>query len=133
MNQLFTHLALFSGFATLFLFCKSENNCRELTGRWTNQEGQVFSFDPDGKALWLVKFGSQFDSFPIRYNYDCKQKIATLDLTEFKAGPLTGKTLFGIIEWANDSVFRFDAEAGTSSDARPVKFNAEHAERFFKE
>lgn len=133
MHQLFTQWALFSGLATLFLFCKTENNCRELTGRWTNREGQVFSFDPDGNALWLVKFGSQFDSFPIRYNYDCKQKTATLDLTAFKSGPLVGKTLFGIIEWSNDSVFRFDAEAGSSSDARPTKFNAEHAERYFRE
>ncbi|MBC7774189.1 MAG: hypothetical protein H7246_02020 [Phycisphaerae bacterium] len=133
MNQLFTHLALFSGFAILFLFCKTENSCRELTGRWTNHEGQVFSFQPDGKALWLIKFGSQYDSFPFTYRYDCATKIPTLDLMNFKSGPLVGKTLFGIVEWSSDSVFRFDAEPGTSSDARPASFNAEHAERYFRE
>lgn len=133
MNQLFTHLALFSGFATLFLFCKTEHQCRELSGRWTNREGQILSFQPDGKALWLVKFGSQFDSFPIQYRYDCKPATATLDLLDFKSGPLAGKTLFGIIEWSNDSVFRFESEPGSASEARPKAFNPEHSERFFRE
>ncbi|MBK6993402.1 MAG: hypothetical protein IPH31_00190 [Lewinellaceae bacterium] len=49
MNQLFTHLALLSGFATLFLSCKAEYACHELAGRWTNREGQILSFEPDGK------------------------------------------------------------------------------------
>jgi hypothetical protein len=133
MNQHFTKWAFFSGLALLFLFCKTENNCRELTGRWTNREGQIFDFEPNGKALWLVKFGSQFDSFPISYAYDCKQKTATLDLTDFKSGPMAGKTLFGIIEWSSDSVFRYDSEPGTSSEARPVTLDAEHAGRFFRE
>lgn len=133
MNQLFTPLALFTGLATLFLFCKTENNCRELTGRWTNREGQVFAFEPEGKALWLIKFGSQFDSFPINYRYDCTHKTVTLDLMNFQKGPLAGKTLFGIIEWNSDSVFRFDAEPGTSEDARPATFNAEQAQRYFRE
>lgn len=133
MNQLFTPFALFSGFSILFLFCKTENNCRELTGRWTNREGQVLSFEPDGKALWLVKFGSQFDSFPINYRYDCKQKTATLDLMNFQSGPLVGKTLFGIIEWSSDSVFRFDSEPGTSPEVRPASFNTDHLERYFRE
>ncbi len=133
MNQHFTLWALFSGISLLLIFCKTENNCRELTGRWTNREGQVFFFEPNGKALWLVKFGSQFDSFPVSCVYDCKQKTATLDLTDLKSGPLAGKTLFGIIEWSSDSVFRLDAEPGTSSDARPAAVNPEHAGRFFRE
>ena len=133
MNQHFTLWALFSGFALLLIFCKTENNCRELTGRWTNREGQVFSFESNGKALWLVKFGSQFDSFPVSYVYDCKQKMARLDLTDFKSGPMAGKTLFGIIEWSSDSVFRFESEPGTSSEVRPATMNAEHAGRFFRE
>ncbi len=133
MNQLFTRLALLTGLAFLFLFCKTEQNCRELTGRWTNREGQILSFEPGGKALWLVKFGSQFDSFPIQYRYDCSQKTPTLDLLNFQSGPLMGKTLFGIVEWSSDSVFRFDSEPGTSSEVRPAKFNSEHSERYFRE
>ena len=133
MNQLFTHLAVFSGFATLFLFCTTENNCRDLNGRWTNREGQVLAFQPDGKALWLIKFGSQYDSFPFTYRYDCKQKIATLDFMNFRSGPMVGKTLFGIMEWSNDSIFRFEAEPGTTVEVRPSSFNAERAVRYYRE
>jgi hypothetical protein len=133
MNQLCTHLVLFSGLTTLFLFCKTETACHELTGRWTNREGQILAFESDGKALWLIKFGSQFDTFAINYRYDCKQKTPTLDLTDFKTGPLAGKTLFGIVEWSSDSVFRFDAEPGTSPEDRPKTFNTEHVERYYRE
>lgn len=128
-----TRWALFTGLALLFAFCKTENNCREITGRWTNREGKVLSFEPDGKALWLVKFGSQFDTFAIRYHYDCGQKMTTLDLSDFQTGPLVGKTLFGIVEWSSDSVFRFDSEPGTSADVRPGVFDNEHVERYFRE
>lgn len=133
MNQLFTHLALFSGLATLFFSCNTEKACHGLEGRWSNREGQVLHFEADGKALWLVKFGSQFDSFPIQYRYDCAHKIATLDLSDFQSGPLVGKTLFGIVEWTSDSVFRFDAEAGTSPETRPENFDTEHFERYYRE
>lgn len=133
MKQLFTQLAFVSGLATLFIACKTEDNCRDLVGRWTNQEGQVLAFEPSGKALWLVKFGSQFDTFQIQYRYDCKQDPATLDLSSFQSGPLSGKSLFGIVEWSSDSVFRFDSEPGTSPEVRPTTFNPEYAERYFRE
>ncbi len=133
MNQLFTRLAFASGLATLLLSCNTAENCRELTGRWSNREGQILVFEPDGKATWLIQFGSQFDTFAIRYQYDCSQKISTLDLSDFTTGPLSGKTLYGIIAWSSDSVFRFDAEPGTSPENRPKEFNTEHSERYFKE
>lgn len=133
MNQLFTHLALLSGMATLFLFCTTERNCRELTGRWTNREGQVLSFEPNGKALMLVKFGSQFDTFAIQYQYDCNAKGTTLDLLNFQSGPLAGKSLYGLLEWSSDTVFRFDAELGASPEARPEKIKTERMERYYRE
>jgi hypothetical protein len=133
MNQLFTRLAYASGLATLLLSCNSADNCRELTGRWSNREGQILVFEPDGRATWLVKFGSQYDTFAIRYQYDCTQKTTTLDLTDFQSGPMAGKTLYGIVEWSSDTVFRLDAEAGNSPDARPTQFSTEHFERYFKE
>lgn len=132
MNQLFTHFALFTGLS-LLLSCQPGNPCHELSGRWTNREGQVLRFSPNGKALWLIKFGSQYDTFPISYAYNCKEKIPTLDLSGFQSGPLAGKTLYGIIEWSSDSVFRFDAEPGTTPEARPAEFNSEHSERYFRE
>lgn len=133
MHLFFTKLALIAGLATLLVCCKTENNCRDITGRWTNREGQILSFEPDGNALWLIKFGSQYDTFAIHYHYDCTQKTPTLDLSDFKSGPLVGKTVFGILEWSSDSVFRFDSEAGTRSESRPTVFDNEHIERYFRE
>lgn len=132
MNQLFTRLTLLAGVTSLFFSCTGDA-CRELSGRWTNREGQVFVFQPDGKGLWLIQFGSNFDTFPMQYKYSCDAKPATLDLTGFQSGPLTGKTLFGIVDWTNDTVFRFDAEPGTSAEVRPEVFNPEQTERYFKE
>lgn len=133
MNQLFTQLALLGGVASFIICCTSAPDCYELSGRWTNREGQVLVFQPEGKALWLIKFGSRFDTSTIQYDYNCKQKPATLDLSGFQSGPLTGKTLYGILEWANDTAFRFDAEAGGSEEVRPKTFNAEQTERYYRE
>ena len=134
MHSIFTKPALLAGVAALFLYCTpGANKCPEIKGRWSNREGQIFQFDPDGKALWLVKFGSQFDSFPITYHYDCSKKTNTLDLSDFKSGPMAGKTLYGIIEWTGDSIFRMSSEAGSAEDARPEKFDPEHVDRFYRE
>lgn len=133
MNQLFTRLALVAGASIFFCRCTTPPDCFELSGHWTNREGQVLVFQPDGAALWLIRFGSRYDTFPIRYRYDCSQKPVKLDLSDFRSGPLTGKTLFGILEWAGDSVFRFEAEPGSNPEVRPEKFNVEQSERYFKE
>jgi hypothetical protein len=133
MNQLFTQLALLAGVAAFMYCCTSKPDCYELPGRWTNREGQVLVFQPDGKAMWLIQFGSQFDTFRVQYRYDCKQNPAALDLSGFESGPLSGKTLYGIVEWASDSAFRFDAEAGASPEVRPKSFNVEQTERYFRE
>ena len=132
MNQLFTQIVVCAGVATFFLSCQSPPNCHELVGSWTNREGKLLQFKPDGQALWLTKFGSEYDTFSVKYRLDCTQKQPTLDLLEFRAGPMAGKTLFGIIEWSNDSVFRFEAEPGTSPEARPLQFNAQQIERFYR-
>ncbi|MEZ4965411.1 MAG: hypothetical protein R2791_09220 [Saprospiraceae bacterium] len=136
MYQLSTRLLWCSAFtgACIFLVgCQYQSNCREIAGYWSNREGQFFRFEPNGKAFWLIKFGSEFDTFPIRYHYDCKQQPAILDLDGFHSGPLKGKTLFGILEWTSDSSFRFEGESGTSSEVRPETFNPEQTQRFYRE
>lgn len=109
------------------------SDCRDISGRWSNREGQTFEFRPDGKALWLVRFGSQVDSVQMEYQYNCKTRPAQLDLTGFQSGPLTGKTLFGILEWNSDSSFRFDAEAGAGPEVRPATFDSDQTQKFFLE
>lgn len=133
MNQLFTHLTLVSGFVILFIQCGTERPCYGLSGRWTNREGQTLVFAPQGQSLWLIKFGSQFDTLRFSYQYDCSQHPFRLDLSDFHAGPLAGKTMYGILEWTSDSVFRFEAQTGNSAEVRPDAFKAEQTVRYYRE
>lgn len=134
MHPNFTLPALLAGLATLLLFCTpGANHCPDINGRWSNREGQIFSFDPGGKGLWLVKFGSKYDTFPIAYRYDCGKKTTTLDLSDFKTGPMAGKTQYGIIEWSGDTLFRMSSETGSSEASRPQKFDPEHVDKFYRE
>lgn len=117
----------------ILMFNCSDPPCRDLQGRWTNREGQAFYFKGNGKALWLIRFGSQIDTFVMEYRYDCRKQPAELDLSGFQSGPLSGKTLYGILEWNTDSTFRFDAEAGTQPDARPKAFETDQTQKFYRE
>ena len=126
-------LAAITSFLFLSLFSCNDTPCRELSGRWSNREGQSFYFEPDGKALWLVRFGSQVDTFVMEYRYDCKKQPVQLDLSGFQTGPLSGKTLYGILEWNSDSSFRFDAEAGIGPESRPLTFETDQTQKFFRE
>ncbi|MCB0533457.1 MAG: hypothetical protein H6574_20960 [Lewinellaceae bacterium] len=111
----------------------TDSTCRTLSGRWSTREGQSFYFQENGHGLWLVRFGSKIDTFPMAYRYDCGKQPIELDLSGFETGPLAGKTLFGILEWNSDTSFRFDAEAGTSPTVRPSTFESDQTQKFFIE
>ncbi|MCY7327276.1 MAG: hypothetical protein LH618_01865 [Saprospiraceae bacterium] len=121
---------LFFLMSVLFTACVSTSNCRELTGRWTTYEGQDLVFEPNGNALWLTKFGSQYDTVRMRFQYDCAAKPITLDLSDFQNGPHTGKLLFGIFDWSSDSSFRFRYEVGSQPTVRPQDFDMEQTQKF---
>ena len=109
------------------------DTCQPIQGRWSNKEGQAFEFKENGKALWFVHFGSQVDTLTMQYRYNCKKQPPELDLSGFTSGPLTGKTLFGILEWNSDTTFRFDAEAGYGPESRPATFDSDQTQKFFME
>jgi len=132
MNQLFMPAALTGALAFLCLGCQLPAPCPEISGQWTNREGQDFIFQPDGTGLWLVKFGSSTDSARFDYRLDCSKKPAALDLVHFQNGPLVGKNLFGIIEWSSDSSFRLRYETGQAPDVRPAAFEQEQTMKFYK-
>lgn len=119
-------------FVCLFISssCGPQSSCRELTGHWTNHEGQELVFAPDGSALWLTKFGSQYDTVRMRFQFDCAARPSTLDLSDFRNGPHSGKMLFGIFDWSSDSSFRFRYEVGTRAEDRPRAFEAEQTQQF---
>jgi hypothetical protein len=110
-----------------------ESSCPEPAGKWSTREGQSIFFQKNGKALWLTRFGSQVDTVPMVFRYDCAKQPVELDLFQFRSGPLVGKTLFGILEWTSDSTFRFNAEAGTDPSLRPKTFESDQTLRFFLE
>lgn len=111
--------------------CTNKVTCHELSGRWTTQEGHEFVFLQDGKALWLTRFGSQFDTVPFKYRLDCRPEPATINLTDFDNGPYSGKTLLGILEWTSDTSFRLRYESGTAEDLRPKEFDNDATMKFF--
>ncbi len=131
MNQLYALYALAVLCAVGALACVSTPRCPELAGRWTNQEGQDFVFQADGKAMWLVKFGSSYDTAHFLYQTDCKKSPIQIDMHRFESGPYVGKTVFGIVEWSSDSSFRLRYESGTDGYARPKTFDNEQTFQFF--
>ena len=134
MQRFFTCLYTFAALLAtlqLMVFCTNKVTCHELTGRWTTHEGQEFVFQQDGKALWLTRFGSQFDTVPFEYHLNCKAEPATIDLHHFYTGPYSGKTLFGILEWTSDTSFRLRYEPGADEWARPQEFDSESTMKFF--
>lgn len=116
----------------LFLLVCCGKDCGSLEGQWNNREGQYFVFQPDGKGLWLTRFGTEVDSVAFRYTLDCQADPAHLDLTDFGSGPHQGKTLYAILQWSNDTSFRMRYEPGTSEADRPAAFDSDQTLKFFK-
>ena len=131
MSRFFTHLhaAVLLAAPLLIVSCTGRI-CHELTGHWTTGDGQEMVFQLDGKAMWLTRFGSQYDTVLFEYALDCNPDPATVELTKFRTGPFSGKSLYGILEWTSDTTFRIQYEAGMSADVRPEKFDGEETVRF---
>lgn len=129
MNQPSPLFALTIGLPLLVTSCSwPPPQCPDLTGRWTNRDGKIFVFQPDSNALWLTKFGSQYDTVVLDYQYRCDRKKNMLDLKGFSSGPLVGRSLYAFIEWNGDTAFLFDA----APEVRPQLINLEQAERYVR-
>lgn len=131
MNQLYTLFVLGAMFALGGYACVSNPRCPELSGRWTNREGQDFVFQPDGRAMWLVKFGSSYDTSRFKYETNCNKAPVQLDMHSFQSGPYIGKVVFGIVEWSSDTSFRLRYEPGSDGNERPKAFDNEQTLQFY--
>lgn len=114
------------------LACNHTPNCRVITGAWSDREGHDFEFQENGKALWLNKFGHIVDTVRFAFVLNCEAKPATIEFTDFSGGPFSGKTLFGIIEWSADSLFRICYDIGQESGCRPKQFDPEQTMKFYR-
>lgn len=106
-----------------------EDSPTSIVGEWTGKgrmgADQLFTFRGNGTMDWIVDAGGiQFSLEGMFYERDATQSPQTLDLMGFKSGPLTDRTLFGIIEFIGEDSLRFDAEAGAIGDSsvRPAFF-----------
>ena len=133
MREFFTFICLIIMATSMLMSCQGPPNCPELAGSWSNREGYGLVFKSNNKALWLNKFGQIMDTVSCVFVLNCKTNPATLDFSDFNAGPFQGKTLFGIIEWSADSLFRYCYEAGTQPDVRPQSFDQAQTMKFFRE
>jgi len=118
-------------FTTIFglLSCNHPDN--KLLGSWDNKNGQIIDFKSDGKALWIFYTETKRDTFEISYKLDLSKTPNQLDLTDFKVGPLTGKTLYGILEFQSNDAFRFDCEPSVAD--RPKTFNPTQTQTYHKQ
>jgi hypothetical protein len=112
--------------------CRSTPTCRDLAGTWSNGEGQQLVFEPSGRARWLTRFGSSYDTVSFAFELDCRKKPAALDMKNFQGGPYIGRTLYAILEWTSDTSFRLRYEPGDDDSARPEAFDPEQTQRFVR-
>lgn len=132
MRALFTGENLIVLAFLCLVACQSKPACRDISGAWSDREGHDFEFHNDGKALWLNRFGQMVDTVRFAFVLHCETQPASIDLTGFSSGPFSGKTLYGIIEWSADSLFRLCYEIGQQPDCRPKQFDPEQTLKFYR-
>lgn len=116
--------------AIAFFFSNHQDQANSLVGQWDNKKGQLLSLHADGTAWWIFYSDTKRDSFAVRYVTDLTQKPHHFDLTNFKKGPLTGKTLFGIIEFVEEDTFKFDCEL--VKENRPKDFSSSQTQTYYR-
>lgn len=87
-------------------------------------------FKTNGKAYWIFYSEAKRDTFEIQYKTDFSKKPREMDLTDFKAGPLKGKTLYGIVEFTDKHTIRLDFEP--TRENRPKEFDSKQTQTYYK-
>jgi hypothetical protein len=121
-------ILIICGAILLLNACDEKQECKAPVGHWTDNEGKEMVFTPDGKALWLTRFGSQYDTQTCVYNVDCTVVPAAMEMQGFTSGPYTGRTVYGIYEWSNDTTLRFQFDEGE----KPRVFDSQQAMKMVK-
>ena len=101
-----------------------------LLGEWVSvaaETGQVtYIFEEDGRSRWILELAEAPDTFPVAYRVDYSQSPIHLDVGPWPTGPLTGRTLYGIVEMQGPDRFVVDFEPGDpdgEGSARPSRFS----------
>lgn len=131
MYRLF-YFILFGLFTGLYNCGDTATDCNNLTGSWSNGEGQEWVFSADGRALLISRFGSKSDTDQCVCQTNCQKRPAVLDIKDCKTGPFMGKSIYCIFEFTSDSTMRLRYEPGNQADARPTSFDPEQTVKFVK-
>jgi uncharacterized protein (TIGR03067 family) len=105
-------------------------NNNPLLGQWDNKAGQILEFKQDNKAYWIFYTDTKRDTFEIAYKTNLSEQPNQIDLTDFKVGPLVGKTLYGILEFTDKNTMRLDFEP--KEENRPKDFDKDQTQTYFK-
>ena len=116
--------------AAILFFFNYQNQTNSLVGQWDNKKGQLLSLHADGTAWWIFYSDNKRDSFAVRYVIDLTKQPYHFDLTDFKKGPLMGKTLFGILTFTDKESFKFDCEP--VKENRPKDFSSSQTQVYYR-
>ena len=83
--------------------------------------------------MWLTRFGSAYDTVGMNYRLDCGAEPMHIDMDSFRGAMYEGKQLYGIMEWSSDTSFRILYEIGTNTSDRPLTFESDLTQKFYKE
>ena len=92
---------------------RGEDASQKLLGSWSGIDQQdihhTFIFHADNTMSWVL---AEAGTVHVRYRFDPSTTPYQLDLTGFQGPPLEGKSLYGILEFVDDTAIRFDCDAG---------------------
>ena len=98
-----------------------------LLGEWVSVGSQeartTYVFEEDGRARWILELAEGPDTFDVAYEVRYLAMPIQLDVGPWERGPLTGQTLFGIVELLGPDRFLVDFEPADPDgvgDERPA-------------
>ena len=101
-----------------------------LLGEWVSVAAETaqmtYIFDEDGQSRWVLELETGPETFPVAYRVDYSRNPIHLDVGPWSAGPLAGRTLYGIVEMQGPDRFVVDFEPGDpegDGTTRPPRFS----------
>ena len=103
-----------------------------LRGEWVSvgseRPAMTYVFDDGERTTWILGLPEGPDTLVIDYRVDYAAAPIHLDVGPWSTGPISGRTLYGIVELLGPDRFRVDFEPGdpaTGASERPSEFSSQ--------